>query len=90
MSHKEPVVFDYLDCLEYVDKYGHANTKAALRKMQSNMDPNTSIEFCWCNAETPEKRAGCIRGAFYRISKKSGKEGRCSKNFTATFRVVSG
>ena len=96
MSHRDPVVLnrrvvlDYSACLEYVTRNGHANTIAAFRKSQFNLDPNTSIEFWWGDAEMPEERARCIRGAFHRISKKSLNEGRCSKNFTGTYRVVSG
>lgn len=96
MSHREPVglsrrvVLDYPDCLAYVEEYGHANTKAAIRKSQSKLNPNASIEFWWGDAETPEERARCVRGAFHRISEEAWKDGRCSNHFTATFRVVSG
>ena len=95
MSHKEHVglnrrvVLDYFACSEYVEEYGHPNTIAAFRKYLSNLNPITSIEYWWGNAETSEERARCIRGAVHRISEKSWKVGRCSSHFTATFRVGS-
>ena len=95
MSHKEPVglngrvVLDHTACSEYVEEYGHWKTIDKFRKYQNNVDPNTSIEFCWGSAETPGKRARCIRGAFHRISEEARKDGRCSNHFTATFWVVS-
>ena len=94
-SHKEPVglngrvVLDHTACTEFLEEYGHPNTIAAFRKSQFNVDPNTSIEFWWGDAETLEERARCIRGAFRRISEEARKDGRCSNHFTATFRVVS-
>ena len=95
MSRIEPlglkgyVVLDYFACSDYVEEYGHWKTIDKFRKYQNNVDPNTSIEFCWGSAKTPGERARCIRGVFRRISEKKRKNGRCSDRFTATFRVVS-
>ena len=95
--NQEPVglnsrdVLDFPDCLEYVNENGHANSIAAIHRSKANLDPSISIEYWWGNAETPSERARCIRGAIRRISAdKLLKEGRCSKYFNATYRVVSG
>ena len=81
---------DYEGCLEYVQENGHANTIAAIQRYKGILDPNTSIEFRWGNAETEKERSRCIRGAFHRISEDSLKQGRCSSHFSSTYRVVSG
>lgn len=83
-------VLDYDGCLEYVQENGHPNTIAAIQRSKANVDPNTCIEFRWGNAETLEERSRCIRGAFKRRSKEQMNEGKCSKYYNATFRVVSG
>ena len=83
-------VLDYEGCLEYVRENGHANTIAAIHRYKGTLDPNTSIEFRWGNAETEKERSRCIRGAFHRISEESLKQGRCSNHFDSTYRVVPG
>lgn len=83
-------VLDFDGCLEYVQENGHANTIAALHRSKANLAPNISIEFRWGNAETPTDRSRCIRGAIHRITHKQLNEGKCSENFNATYRDVSG
>lgn len=83
-------VLDYEGCLEYVLRNGHENTIAAIHRHAGTLNPNTSIEFRWGNAETEKERSRCVRGAFRRISEQSLKHGRCSNHFDSTYRVVSG
>ncbi|MDE3256303.1 MAG: hypothetical protein OYM47_00505 [Gemmatimonadota bacterium] len=87
---KMHAVLDYDGCLKYVQENGHPNTIAAIHRYKGALDPNTSIEFRWGNAETPTERSRCIRGAIRRIYEDSLKQGPCSNHFSSTYRVVPG
>ena len=74
------------ECSEHVKKHGHSHTVKATCKYPLPSDMR--IEFRWGNAGAPEERARCIRGAFHRIKEDLSKEGICSSDFDARYRVV--
>ena len=73
-------VLDYDGCLEYVQENGHPNTIAAIQRSKANVDPNTSIEFRWDDAETPKERSAIIstrRIESYPVSSEARQDSDC-------------
>ena len=84
--------WSYEECCSKCIEWGGQTTITAFERHRSkakDLIGNGRIRFEWHDANQPSSRAQCIRGAFKRIGR--GRDnGKCSKNFEATFRVVRG